>query len=222
MPARSLPWWRPTIKTGLHLLYTLPILALVLRGLADFQGFDFLGGLGVNPIETVIRNLGDWAIRFIIIALAVTPVRRIAGPPQIARYRRMIGLWAFAYVTIHLLFFIGVDQFFDWHEIWKEILKNKFITVGMLGFVLLLPLAVTSTNGMIRRLGAARWKRLHQLVYFAGICGAIHYIWMVKAITAEPVIYSALIAALLGLRLWWWGQARLRAAAPPMGKPRSA
>lgn len=205
---RSLPWWKPTLKTGIHCLYTVPILLLIVRGLADFRGFEFLGGLGVNPIETVIRNLGDWALRFLIIALAVTPVRRILGQPKIARYRRMIGLWAFAYVTVHLLFFIGVDQFFDWHEIWKEILKNKFITVGMLGFVLLLPLAITSTNGMIRRLGAARWKRLHQLVYIAGICGAIHYIWMVKAITAEPVIYAAIVAALLMLRLWWWLQSR--------------
>ncbi|HEY1720247.1 MAG TPA: protein-methionine-sulfoxide reductase heme-binding subunit MsrQ [Magnetospirillaceae bacterium] len=210
---RSLPWWKPTIKTGLHALYTLPILALLARGYADYSGTDFLGGLGVNPIETVIRNLGDWSIRFLIVALAVTPVRRISGLPQIARYRRMLGLWAFAYVTIHLLFFIGVDQYFDWHEIWKEILKNKFITVGMLGFVFLLPLALTSTSGMIRRLGAARWRRLHRLVYFAGIAGAIHYIWMVKAITIEPVIYTAIIAILLAMRVFWWAQTR-QAIAP--------
>ncbi len=126
----------------------------------------------------------------------------------------MLGLWAFAYVSMHLLTFVAVDQYFDWHEIWKQILKNKFITVGMLGFVMLLPLAITSTNGMIRRLGAARWRKLHKLVFVAGICGAVHYIWMVKADIRQPLVYAAIIAVLLSLRLWWWMQTRSTTLAP--------
>lgn len=214
MPARALPWWRPTVKTGLHLLLALPVLFLLLRGVLEFQGIDFMGGLGVNPIEAVIRNLGDWALRILILALAVTPLRRLTGRPEIARYRRMIGLWAFAYVTMHLLCYVVLDQFFDWASIWKMILKSKFILVGMLAFALLLPLAVTSTNGMIRRLGAARWRRLHKLAYPAGVCGAIHYIWMVKADITQPMIYMFILLVLLAMRFWWWNQSRPRLAAP--------
>jgi len=216
MAARAHPWWKPTAKTAIHLACALPIAALVLRG------FELWGDLGVNPIETVIRNLGDWALRFLIVALAVTPARRLTGQPQFARYRRMLGLWAFAYVTLHLMIFIGVDQFFDWHEIWKQILKNKFITVGMLGFALLLPLALTSTNAMIRRLGALRWKKLHRIVYVAGICGCIHYIWMVKADIRQPLVYLAIVLVLLGLRYYWWLQARAAAAATAGSSPRAA
>lgn len=220
MPARALPWWRPTVKTGLHFLLALPVLFLLLRGALEFQGVDFMGGLGVNPIEAVIRNLGDWALRILILALAVTPLRRLTGRPEIARYRRMIGLWAFAYVTMHLLCYVVLDQFFDWASIWKMILKSKFILVGMLAFALLLPLAVTSTNGMIRRLGAARWRRLHKLAYAAGVCGAIHYIWMVKADITQPMIYMFILLVLLAMRFWWWNQSRPRLAAPSaVGRP---
>lgn len=220
MPARALPWWRPTVKTGLHFLLALPVLFLLLRGALEFQGVDFMGGLGVNPIEAVIRNLGDWALRILILALAVTPLRRLTGRPEIARYRRMIGLWAFAYVTMHLLCYVVLDQFFDWASIWKMILKSKFILVGMLAFALLLPLAVTSTNGMIRRLGAARWRRLHKLAYPAGVCGAIHYIWMVKADITQPMIYMFILLVLLAMRFWWWNQSRPRLAAPSaVGRP---
>ncbi len=214
MAAAAIPWWKPTTKTAIHALYALPIAALVLRG------FGLWGDLGVNPIETVIRNLGDWALRFLIVALAVTPARRLTGRPQLARYRRMLGLWAFAYVTLHLIMFVAVDQFFDWHEIWKQILKNKFITVGMLGFTLLLPLALTSTNGMIRRLGAMRWRNLHKLVYVAGICGSIHYIWMVKADIRQPLVYTCIVLILLGMRGWWWMQGRLARAS--VAAPRAA
>jgi sulfoxide reductase heme-binding subunit YedZ len=234
----TLPWWKPTTKTWLHLLLALPLIAALARGgvtLADYLGYsglDFIPDFGINPIEGGIRNLGDWAVRILIVALAVTPARRILGRPQIARYRRMIGLWAFAYVTLHMLTFIVVDQQFDWANILKATLKNKFITAGMLGFVLLLPLAITSTNGMIRRLGAARWRKLHKLVYIAGICGAVHYIWMAKSIRLapgfdafldylwiivsrfhQPPIYAAIVTILLGLRLWWWAKARTAAPA---------
>jgi len=235
---RALPWWRPTIKTALHVLLALPLVALVLRGAGDYYGFDFMGGLGANPIEAGIRNLGDWALRILMIALAVTPARRILRRPQIARYRRMIGLWAFAYVTLHMLGFVVVDQMFDWANIGKEIVKNKFITVGMAAFVLLLPLAITSTNGMIRRLGARRWRNLHKLVYVAGACGAVHYLWMAKSIRLQPgidavaqylwiivsrvhqpPIYAAIVTLLLGIRLWWWAKARAAAHAAGVARP---
>jgi sulfoxide reductase heme-binding subunit YedZ len=234
----TLPWWKPTTKTWLHVLLALPLAAAMMRigvSVADYYGYDgldFVPGFGINPIEGGIRNLGDWGLRILIIALAVTPARRLLRRPQIARYRRMIGLWAFAYVTLHMLSFVVIDQNFDWANIWREIVKNKFITAGMLGFVLLLPLAITSTNGMIRRLGAARWRNLHKLVYVAGICGAIHYIWMAKSIRLapglsafldylwiivsrvhQPPIYAAIVALLLGVRLWWWAKARAAASA---------
>ena len=234
----SLPWWKPTTKTWIHVALALPLAALIARGVFEYFEIDFLGGLGVNPIETGIRNLGDWALRILILALAVTPARRILKRPQIARYRRMIGLWAFAYVVLHMVGFVVVDQLGDWANIWKEIVKNKFITIGMAGFVLLIPLAVTSTNGMIRRLGAARWKMLHKLVYVIGICGAIHYLWMAKSIKLQPglgaivdylwivvsrvhqpPIYAAIVAILLGLRLWWWSKARIAANASSMPQP---
>jgi len=216
MAGRKLPWWKPTAKTALHAAFAAPLAALALRG--------FIGDLGVNPIETAIRNEGDWALRFLIVALAVTPLRVLAARPDFARYRRLIGLWAFAYVCLHLLTYVGVDQTFDWREIWKAILKNKFITVGMAAFALLLPLAITSTAGMVRRLGFARWKKLHRAVYVAGLCGCVHYIWMVKADIRQPLVYLAVVLVLLGLRAVWWAEARnkARAASAPVAAPAAA
>jgi sulfoxide reductase heme-binding subunit YedZ len=170
----------------------IPFLALVASGIA--------GGLGANPIETVIRSMGDWALRFLVIALAVTPLRKILGWPSLARYRRMFGLWAFAYACLHVAAYVVLDQFFDWHNILLEILKHKFITAGMAAFLILVPLASTSTNGMIRRLGGGRWRRLHKMVYVAGPLAAVHYLWMVKADIREPLIYCALVIILLGYR----------------------
>lgn len=205
----ALPWWRPTVKTGLHVLFALPLAVLVARGLSMvLNGTD---DLGVNPIETVIRNLGDWALRFLIIGLAVTPCQKLTNQPAVAQFRRMIGLWAFTYVALHLTFFVGVDQFFDWKEIGRQIVKNKFICVGMIGFAALFPLAVTSTRGMVCLLGFARWKKIHKLVYVAAVAGSIHYIWMVKADIRQPLVYAGIVAVLLGLRVFWAVKARLKA-----------
>jgi sulfoxide reductase heme-binding subunit YedZ len=191
--ANPLSWWRPTLRTGVHLLCALPLMVLAARGLMD--------GLGANPIEAIIRNLGDWGLRFLLLTLAVTPLRKLAGWTVLARYRRMLGLWAFAYVALHLLSYVVLDQFFDWTAIGIEILKHKFITAGMLAFVLLVPLAATSTNGMIKRLGGARWRRLHQTIYVIAPLAAMHFIWMVKADLREPLLYATILLVLLGSRV---------------------
>lgn len=175
------------------------------------------GGLGVNPIEAVNRYLGDWALRFLLIALAVSPVREIFGSPLVMRFRRMLGLFSFFYVTLHLCSWIGLDQFFAWPHIWADIVKRPFISVGMLAFLLLVPLALTSTSGMIKRLGARRWKRLHRLVYPAAALASLHYFMMVKADIREPLIYAGILAALLGWRAFSRGRPmrrRLTSALP--------
>jgi sulfoxide reductase heme-binding subunit YedZ len=178
------------------------------------------GGLGVNPIEAVNRFLGDWALRFLLISLAVSPVRELFGWPLVMRLRRMLGLFAFTYVALHLTSWIALDQFFAWPHIWADIVKRPFITVGMLAFLLLVPLAATSTAGMIKRLGAKRWKRLHMLVYPAATLGAFHFFMMVKADVREPLIYAAILALLLGWRATtrWLPALRPRASAPLPGR----
>lgn len=201
----SRPWWRPTLRFWLHVACLMPMLVLVGQGL--------LGELGANPIEALIRGLGDWALRFLVLALAVTPLRRLMARPEFARYRRMVGLWAFAYAVMHLSAYVVLDQFFDWAAIGRDIIKHKFITVGMAALTLLLPLAITSTKGMIRRLGGARWRRLHQLVYIAAPLAALHYIWMVKADIREPLVYAAILGVLLGLRVVWAVRQRAAVAA---------
>ena len=180
-------------KPAVHVLCLAPLVWLAWRG--------FSGDLGANPIEAINRFLGDWALRFLLIALAVTPLRGIFGLNELARFRRMLGLYAFAYVSLHLTNYIAVDQFFDWGEIWKDIVKRTFITVGMIAFILLIPLAVTSTKGMSKRLGGLRWQKLHQVVYGVGVLGVVHFYMMVKADVREPLIYAAILAFLLGWRV---------------------
>jgi len=169
------------------------------------------GSLGANPVEFINRYLGDWALRFLLIALAVTPVRQWTGWNRLARLRRMMGLFAFFYVFLHLASYVGLDLFFDWAALWKDVLKRNYITLGMIAVILLVPLAVTSTDGMIRWLGGARWRRLHQLVYVAGILAVTHFWMMVKADIREPLAYASILAVLLGWRLWGFAGRRLRA-----------
>ncbi len=164
-------------------------------------GFGATGPLGANPVEYINRYLGDWAIRFLLAALAVTPVRGITGWNGVMRFRRMIGLVAFFYVCLHLSSYIGLDQFFDWGEIWRDITKRNYITVGMVNFVLLVALAATSTKAMVKRLGGKRWTRLHKLVYPAGILACLHFYMMRKGVQLEPIIYAAICAGLLGYRV---------------------
>lgn len=159
------------------------------------------GDLGANPIEALIRQLGVWGLRFLLIGLAITPLARLLRQPRLIRFRRTVGLFAFAYVLLHWCTYVGVDQFFDWAAVIKDIYKRPFITIGMSAFVLLIPLAVTSTNAAIRWLGPVRWKRLHRLIYVIAPLGVLHYYMLVKADHRPPLIYAAILAVLLGYRV---------------------
>ena len=176
-----------------HLLCAMPLAWIVWRGLA--------GDLGANPVETVNRFLGDWGLRFLLIVLAVTPLRLVSGWTGVMRFRRLLGLYAFFYVCLHLNSYLGLDLHYDVAALWKDIVKRRYITLGMIGVVLLVPLAVTSTVGWIKRLGAKRWKALHRLVYVAGILGVVHFFMMIKAYPVEPLIYGAILAGLFAIRL---------------------
>lgn len=158
--------------------------------------------LGANPIETINRHTGDWALRFLLLTLAITPLRKLSGWHMVIRLRRMLGLFAFFYACLHFLSWIWLDQYFDLHAILKDVAKRPFITLGFACFVLLIPLAVTSTNAMVRRLGGRRWQRLHRLVYFITTGGVIHFLWLVKSDITQPLIYGLILAVLLGFRLW--------------------
>ena len=183
---------RRIVKPLVFALCLTPLAWLIWRGLS--------GGLGANPIEASNRFLGDWAMRFLLITLFVTPLRRLFGWSALMRLRRMLGLFTFAYAALHVSSYVVLDQFFDWSEIWADIVKRRFITVGMITFLLLLPLAVTSTNAMVRRLGGRRWQRLHRLIYLAAVAVIVHFYMMVKADVREPLIYGAIAAVLLGYR----------------------
>lgn len=156
--------------------------------------------LGANPIRDAEIQTGLWTLRFLAISLAVTPVRRVTGWNILAKYRRMLGLFTFFYACVHLSLWF-VDWWFDWPAMWDEIVKHKYILIGMTTFLLLVPLAITSTNGWVRRLGGKRWAQLHRLVYVAAVTGTIHYLWAVKKETFFPLVYLAIFAALLGYRL---------------------
>ena len=198
-----------TLKVVAFAACLIPLGLLVYDGLTD--------GLGVNPIETITRSTGKWTLIFLLITLGVTPLRRITGWQAAIKFRRMLGLYAFFYVCLHFTTYIWLDQFFDLMEIAKDIPKRPFITVGFASFVLLIPLAVTSTSGMVRRLGK-RWQQLHRLIYLTAIGGVIHYLWLVKADTRKPFIYGAILALLLGYRAFHaWGPRIARALQP---KPR--
>ena len=158
------------------------------------------GGLSVNPVEDITHRTGDWALRFILVALAVTPVRWISGWNSIIRYRRMVGLLAFFYASLHFSTYIVFDHFFDVSSIFEDVAERKYVTAGFVGFVLMLPLAITSTQGWIRRLGK-RWALLHRLIYVVAIAGVVHFLWLVKLENSEPLVYAAVLAVLLGSRL---------------------
>ena len=174
-------------------------------------------GLGVNPIEEAEIFTGLWTLRFLAITLGVTPARRLLHLGFLARYRRMFGLFTFFYACVHLSMWVGVDWFFAWGLMGGEIVKHRYILVGMASFVLLVPLALTSTNGWVRRLGGQRWARLHQLIYAIAIGGTVHYLWAVKKDTLFPLVYLAVFIALLAYRvIARWGPRR---ASPTKAAP---
>jgi len=160
--------------------------------------------LGANPVEFLQHATGDWTLRFLVFTLCVTPFRKLFKLPDLIRFRRMLGLFAFFYVSLHFLTYLGPDQSFDLSGMWKDVAKRPFITVGFLGFVLLIPLAITSTAGWIRRLGGKRWQQLHRAIYVTAVCGVIHYYWLVKSDVRKPLFYGALVGILLLWRLGDW------------------
>lgn len=164
--------------------------------------------LGANPVETLIRQLGVWGLRYLILGLAITPAAKIFRRPRLTRLRRPIGLVAFGYILLHLLSYSLIDKQLDWAVIGKDIVKRPYITIGMAAFTLLIPLAVTSFNAMIRRIGASVWRRLHSLVYLIVPLGALHYLLLVKADYRPPLIYGAVLVILLGWRVWAWVKRR--------------
>jgi sulfoxide reductase heme-binding subunit YedZ len=182
--------WAKSLVFGLCLV---PLAALAWYALHD--------QLGANPIEFITHFTGDWTIRFLVIVLTITPARQLLGLPDLIRFRRMTGLFAFFYGCLHFLTYIWLDKFFDLADTWKDVVKRPFITVGFLAFVLMIPLAVTSTAGWIRRLGGARWQLLHRLVYVSAIAGVIHYYWLVKSDVRLPLLYGTLVGVLLLYRI---------------------
>lgn len=199
------------VRRGIYILGALPGVWTFYLGLFD--------QLGADPVATLERTLGLWALRFLILGLAITPLRRLGGPSLI-RYRRAIGLLAFYYACAHLATYLLLDRGLDLASIWADIVKRPYITVGMLSFAILVPLAVTSNAPMIRRLGAQAWQRLHKWVYAATALAALHFILLVKVIPGEPLLYAILVALLLGLRAFFalqkrfgWGPPRRAGAA---------
>jgi sulfoxide reductase heme-binding subunit YedZ len=183
-------------KVAVFVACLVPLAILLWRG--------FHNDLTANPIEFITHTTGDWTMRFLIMSLAISPLRKLLRQPLLIRYRRMLGLFAFFYVCLHFSTWIGLDKWFNWTEMWKDVQKRRFITVGFAGFMLLIPLAVTSTAGWIRRLGGKRWQLLHRLVYITAILGVIHYFWLVKSDITKPLQYAVLVGILLCWRAGEW------------------
>lgn len=186
------------------------VFAVCLLPLVQLAWGAYTDNLGANPIEVITRDLGTWTLRFLLITLCVTPLRKLLQWNWLLRLRRMLGLYAFFYGTLHFLTYLWLDQFFDWQSIVKDIAKRPFITVGFTAFVLLVPLATTSTNAMVRRLGGRRWQQLHRTVYAIATLGVVHYWWLVKKDITQPLIYALILGALLGIRMWWLAQEKQR------------
>jgi methionine sulfoxide reductase heme-binding subunit len=182
----------------------IPLAILLWRG--------FHGDLGADPVAFVEHATGDWILRFLVITLAITPLRKILRLPQLIRFRRMTGLFAFFYACLHFSTWVGVDRGFNWPDMLADIAKRPFITVGFTGFVLMIPLAITSTAGWIRRLGGKRWQLLHRAIYLSAIAGVIHYYWLVKSDVRKPLEYAFIVAILLAWRIWSWFTDRRRAS----------
>lgn len=199
-------------KTVVHTLCLMPLAILAWQFWDVFRtGSD---ALGADPVAEVEHRLGIWALRFLLIALAVTPLRQLTRQAVVIRFRRMLGLYAFAYATLHLAAYLVLDLRGYWLQIFEEIAKRPYITVGFAAWLLLVPLAITSTQGWIRRLGR-RWGQLHKLVYAIAVFAVLHFWWLVKSDIREPALYAGILAALLGWRLWKrWGAPARKPVAP--------
>jgi sulfoxide reductase heme-binding subunit YedZ len=164
--------------------------------------YGYSGQIGANPIEFITRSLGTWTLAFLLITLSITPLRKLSGWSWLVKLRRMAGLFAFFYALLHFITYIWLDQFFDLSSIYKDVIKRPFITIGFAAFIMLIPLAITSTNAMMKKLGGKRWQMLHRLIYPVAIFGVVHYWWLVKKYITQPLVYAVVLAALLGYRLW--------------------
>jgi sulfoxide reductase heme-binding subunit YedZ len=193
------------IKALIFLLALWPLAKLMILGFQD--------DLGANPIEKILRNTGFWTLTFLTITMAITPLRQLTQRVWLGRFRRMLGLFAFFYGVLHFSTYLVLDQFFDWANILKDISKRPYITVGFSALVLMTPLAVTSTDAMLKRLGGKRWRRLHRLVYLITAAGVIHFWWLVKKDVSEPLIFAALLALSLTVRAYYARQNRVNSAA---------
>jgi len=184
---------KPWAKVPVWLLSLTPVFWLAWRAWNQ--------DLTANPIEYITHFTGDWTIRFVLFTLAITPLRKLLKLPDLIKFRRLIGLFAFFYGTLHFLTWFAVDKFFDIHEILADFAKRRFITMGLIAFLSLIPLAVTSTAGWIRRMGGKRWQKLHRLIYVTAIAAPIHYYWLVKSDIRLPLLYATLVGLLLGYRV---------------------
>ena len=176
--------------------------------LARLAWKGFHGLLGANPIEVITHSTGDWTLIFLLVTLSITPLRKVTRQYWLIGLRRMFGLFAFFYGCLHFLTYVWLDKFFALHEMLADIAKRRFITAGLTGFVLMIPLALTSTQGWIRRLGGKRWRALHRLIYVSATAGVIHYIWLVKADLRKPLEYAFVLGVLMLYRIVLWGKAR--------------
>jgi sulfoxide reductase heme-binding subunit YedZ len=186
------------LKAGVWAVCLLPLGLLLYR----FQA----GSLGANPIEYATRTLGVWTLRILLACLSLTPLRLLFGISWQMSLRRLLGLFAFFYVVLHFSVWIVLDHFFDWEEMAADILKRPFITVGVLALALLVPLAVTSTARMVKRLGGLNWRRLHRLAYLVAVLGVVHFLWLAKVGRQDPYWYGLALAVLLGIRVWDWAR----------------
>ena len=182
------------LKAGVWIVCLTPLALLAVRA--------WRNDLTANPISFITNTLGDWTFRFLLASLALTPLRIVTGMTWQMPLRRLLGLFAFAHAATHFSVWIFLDHFFNWSQMGGDIVKRPYITIGMLALTSLIPLAVTSTTGMIRRLGARNWKRLHRLVYFVAVCAALHFLWLAKVGRRDQYVYAAFVALLLGVRLW--------------------
>ncbi|MCX7627377.1 MAG: sulfoxide reductase heme-binding subunit YedZ [Methylophilaceae bacterium] len=193
LPAKIALNWLRYLKGVVFLLALLPLARLLVLGVLD--------RLGANPVEFVLRSNGTSALTLLLATLAITPLQRWSGAGWLLALRRMLGLFAFFYAVLHVLSYVWLDQWFDWHAIAQDVMEHRYLLVGLLAFLLLIPLALTSTDGMMRRLGN-RWRPLHRLVYLAGGLGVVHYLWLVKKDLTLPLAYGVVLGLLLAARLY--------------------
>lgn len=193
LSARQIFW----VKWGVFIVASIPFLRLVIAAIYD--------GLGANPLEFITRNTGDWTLYFLCITLAITPARKLLQWHWLIRLRRMLGLFSFFYAACHFLTFLWFDHFFEIEEMWRDVIKRPFITVGFIAFVMLIPLALSSSNWAIRKMGGKTWQLLHRAVYVIVPLGVLHYVWMRagKNNFTQPMVFGAIVALLLGMRLYW-------------------